>query len=79
MEKAVEEKKDLILDRVPRSVKVSWFGLAQEVRILGDFDRWTRGKELSSEEITANMESEFTAELKLLPVHNYIKFKIVSY
>lgn len=40
--------------RVVRKVPVEWVGVASEVRIMGDFDGWTRGHELSAEDVTSD-------------------------
>jgi len=47
---------------------VSWVGVAEDVRVMGDFDGWTRGKELCADEISEHVISEFTGVLELLPV-----------
>lgn len=65
---ALEEERKSISNSCPRKVPITWVGVAQEVRIMGDFDGWTRGKELSAEEISENVMSEFTCTLDLLPV-----------
>lgn len=47
---------------------MSWFGVACEVRLMGSFDGWTRGVDLSAEELSDSVYTEFEAELVLLPV-----------
>lgn len=53
---------------VPRRVPVSWYGVAMDVQLMGSFDNWTRGIELSAEDLSDSVLTEFTAELHLLPV-----------
>eukprot|EP01024_Parvocaulis_polyphysoides_P024077 TRINITY_DN22124_c0_g1_i1.p3 TRINITY_DN22124_c0_g1~~TRINITY_DN22124_c0_g1_i1.p3 ORF type:complete len:105 (-),score=7.88 TRINITY_DN22124_c0_g1_i1:225-539(-) len=43
---ATSYKKQLY-QRVPRQVTMQWVGVASTVRVMGDFDNWTRGQELS--------------------------------
>ena len=65
---ALEKEREVISSSCPRRVPITWVGVAQDVRIMGDFDGWTRGKELSAEEISEQVMSEFTGTLELLPV-----------
>lgn len=54
--------------RVPREVPVNWYGVASEVRLMGDFDGWTRGIDLSADDISDNVFTHFEAKVLLLPV-----------
>jgi hypothetical protein len=54
--------------RVPREVPVFWYGVASEVRLMGDFDGWTRGVDLCAEDFTDNVFTQFEANVLLLPV-----------
>ena len=53
---------------VPRQIPVSWYGVASEVRLMGSFDSWTRGFNLSAEEINDSVFTTFRAVVPLLPV-----------
>lgn len=62
-----KETKDL--DRlVMRHVPVAWYGVASDVKLLGDFDSWTRGFSLSPVEIQDQTFTKFSAVISLLPV-----------
>lgn len=54
--------------RIPREVRVAWYGVASEVRLMGDFDGWTRGVDLSADNISDSVFTHFEATLLLLPV-----------
>lgn len=51
---AVLEQRAEFGRRVVRKVPVEWIGVASEVKIMGDFDDWTRGHELSAEDVTTD-------------------------
>ena len=53
---------------VPREVPISWYGVASEVRLMGSFDNWSRGFDLSTEEITDSVFTTFRATVPLVPV-----------
>jgi len=57
-------------------VPVSWMGVAEEIKIMGSFDNWTRGVELSAEDYTYSGEQEFSAVLELLPGQYEVKFLV---
>lgn len=40
--------------RVVRKVPVEWIGVASEVKVMGDFDDWRRGHELSAEDVASD-------------------------
>jgi hypothetical protein len=54
--------------KVPRKVPVAWFGVASEVRLMGSFDGWTRGVDLSADDISDSVFTRFEATVLLLPV-----------
>ena len=60
------------LDRlVAREVPVEWYGVASDVRLMGDFDGWTRGTHLSAEVWGSdNVFTRFTAKMLLPKVRN---------
>ena len=54
--------------RVVRRVPVAWMGVASEVRVVGDFDGWGGGVELSAEDVTSDsVFSRFEGALMLRP------------
>ena len=53
---------------VPRGVPISWYGVASEVRLMGSFDGWSRGVDLSAEEISDSVFTTFRATVPLVPV-----------
>ncbi len=69
--------------RVPRQVPVAWFGVASEVRLMGSFDGWTRGVDLSADDISDSVFTRFEATVLLLPVRDplnkgALKTRIIS-
>lgn len=57
------------IDRLKqRKIPVVWFGIAQEVRLMGSFDNWTQGFSLSAEEFSDGTFTKFQAVLRLVPV-----------
>ena len=53
---------------MPREVPVAWYGMASEVRLMGGFDGWSRGYDLSAEDVGGNIFTRFEAMVPLLPV-----------
>lgn len=51
-----------------RQIPVVWFGIAQEVRLMGSFDNWTQGFSLSAEEFSDGTFTKFQSTLGLVPV-----------
>lgn len=51
---AVLEQRAEFGKRVVRKVPVEWIGVASEVKVMGDFDDWTRGHELSAEDVASD-------------------------
>ena len=64
MEKTLAGVDQLVIRRVP----VVWYGLATDVRLVGDFDSWTEGFSLSPDEIQDQTFTKFSAEVPLRPV-----------
>ena len=58
--------------RVPRPVPVSYYGVASEVRLMGDFDGWTQGFALSAEEISDDVFTRFEGQALLPPVRRLV-------
>ena len=48
-----------------REVPLTWTGMAEDVRVMGSFDGWTEGAQLSPEELGTPMR--FGGVLKLRP------------
>lgn len=51
-----------------RRIPVVWFGIAQQVRLMGSFDNWTQGFGLSAHEFSDNTFTRFQATLTIVPV-----------
>ena len=50
-------------------VPVTWVGTASEVKLVGDFDSWTRGVDLSAPDVDSDsVLRTFEGTLLLLPV-----------
>ena len=57
------------IDRLKqRKIPVVWFGIAQEVRLMGSFDDWTQGFSLSAGEFSDGTFTKFQGVLGLVPV-----------
>ena len=69
MLQAIHRSRDTFRARVPQRVPVTWVGVASEVRLVGDFDDWTHGVELSASEMDydSSMRS-LEGVIPLLPV-----------
>ncbi|GAX80595.1 hypothetical protein CEUSTIGMA_g8031.t1 [Chlamydomonas eustigma] len=77
LEQAVQSVRDSFSARVPQRVPVTWVGVASEVRLVGDFDEWTRGVELSASEIDFDGSIRtFEAVVPLLPGCYRVKFMV---
>lgn len=77
LEAVVQAQRTAFAKRVPVRVPVAWVGVASEVRLMGDFDGWMRGFELSA----ANVDSDgviktFEANVPLLPGRYRAKFLV---
>ncbi|KAL3142359.1 hypothetical protein ABBQ38_002696 [Trebouxia sp. C0009 RCD-2024] len=59
-----------------RQIPVVWFGIAQEVRLMGSFDNWTRGFSLSAEEFSDGTFTKFQGTLGLVPGQYEVKFLV---
>jgi hypothetical protein len=64
IEREAEELDKMVLREVP----VTWQGVASDVRLLGDFDNWTKGFGLSPGETQDATFTKFTANIPLPPV-----------
>lgn len=63
--------------RVPRPVPVEWVGVASEVVLMGDFDGWTRGRELPAEDLTSDsVYCRFEGTLSLRPGRYRVKLLV---
>ena len=70
IDKEAKELDQLVMRRIP----IAWYGVASDVKLLGDFDSWTRGFSLSPAEIQDQTFTKFSAVITLLPVsssHSY--------
>lgn len=60
----------------PRKVPVSWYGIGQEVRVMGSFDGWATGVLLSAEELQDDVFNCYTGTLRLTPGTYDVKFLV---
>ncbi|XP_031474716.1 protein PTST, chloroplastic [Nymphaea colorata] len=72
-EKLKEQTKD-VGDMKFRNVSLSWFGMAECVQVMGSFDGWSQGEDMSPE--YTGGANKFSAELKLRPGRYEIKFLV---
>ncbi|PNH06798.1 hypothetical protein TSOC_006786 [Tetrabaena socialis] len=74
---ALEDQRAAFTKRVPKKVPVAWVGVASEVKLMGDFDGWTRGFELSAGSIDSDgVIKTFEAQVPLLPGRYLTKFMV---
>lgn len=59
-----------------RKIPVVWYGIAQQVRLMGDFDGWTQGFSLSADDIHDGTFTKFHATLSLPPGQYQVKFVV---
>ena len=71
----LEAQLEAVDDMSLRAVPIKWVGVAEDVRVMGTFDGWTRGEQLSPEEYTGTF-TEFSGELKVRPGAYEIKFLV---
>ncbi|CAI5474537.1 unnamed protein product [Closterium sp. Yama58-4] len=57
-----------------REVPLVWFGMAEDVKVMGSFDGWTYGEQMSPE--TTGTMTRFSTVLKLRPGRYEIKFLV---
>lgn len=59
-----------------QTVPISWFGVAESIKLMGSFDNWTAGFELSPEDYTYSGDQTFSVEAQLLPGSYEVKFLV---
>eukprot|EP00240_Pyramimonas_obovata_P004206 CAMPEP_0118928440 /NCGR_PEP_ID=MMETSP1169-20130426/5686_1 /TAXON_ID=36882 /ORGANISM="Pyramimonas obovata, Strain CCMP722" /LENGTH=373 /DNA_ID=CAMNT_0006870413 /DNA_START=387 /DNA_END=1508 /DNA_ORIENTATION=- len=59
-----------------QAVPISWFGVAESIKLMGSFDNWTAGFELSPEDYTFSGDQTFSVEAQLLPGSYEVKFLV---
>ncbi|KAH9571341.1 hypothetical protein CY35_02G089500 [Sphagnum magellanicum] len=71
----LEEMQKLIFARIKdvdmvrtREVDIAYYGMAEDVRVMGSFDGWTYGEQMSPE--STSMYTRFTSTIKLRPGRN---------
>lgn len=57
-----------------KEVPLVWFGMAEDVKVMGTFDGWTYGEQMSPE--TTGTMTRFTTVLKLRPGRYEVKFLV---
>lgn len=56
---------------------MEWVGCANEVVLMGDWDGWTRGQELSAEDVTSDsVYARFEGVLLLRPGRYHVKLMV---
>ncbi|CAK9198827.1 unnamed protein product [Sphagnum troendelagicum] len=77
----LEEMQKLIFARIKdvdmvqtREVDLVYYGMAEDVRVMGSFDGWTYGEQMSPE--STGMYTRFTSTVKLRPGRYEIKFLV---
>lgn len=58
-----------------RQIPVVWFGIAQEVKLMGSFDNWTQGFSLSAQEFSDGTFTKFKGVLALVPVSSPKRYR----
>ncbi|GIL62875.1 hypothetical protein Vafri_17087 [Volvox africanus] len=77
LEATVQAQRTSFAKRVPKRVPVAWVGVASEVKLMGNFDGWTRGFELSAASIDSDgVIRTFEADVPLLPGRYRVKFQV---
>uniref|UniRef100_A0A7S3QVB9 AMP-activated protein kinase glycogen-binding domain-containing protein n=2 Tax=Dunaliella tertiolecta TaxID=3047 RepID=A0A7S3QVB9_DUNTE len=78
LEKAMKEQREAMQKLVPVKVPIKWDGGANSVRVMGSFDFWTRGVDMSSPDADGgdSMQRSFETTLSLVPGTYLIKFLV---
>lgn len=76
LQQVVEDQTGKLDQLTERRIPVVWFGIAQEVRLMGDFDNWTQGFSLSAEEFSDGTFTRFQGDIKLVPGRYQVKFLV---
>lgn len=59
-----------------RELPLAWYGNAQEVRVMGSWDDWSTGVELSPSSIPDQVFTKFEGVLRLRPGKHFLKFLV---
>jgi len=59
-----------------QKVPITWFGVAQSIKLMGSFDNWTAGFELSPEDYTFSGDQLFEVDAQMLPGTYEVKFLV---
>ncbi|DBB05624.1 TPA: hypothetical protein ACH3X1_012243 [Trebouxia sp. C0004] len=76
LQQVVKDQTGKLDQLTERRILVVWFGIAQEVRLMGDFDNWTQGFSLSAEEFSDGTFTQFQSDIKLVPGRYQVKFLV---
>ncbi|KAL0022502.1 hypothetical protein WJX79_003099 [Trebouxia sp. C0005] len=76
LQQVVKDQTGKLDQLTERRIPVVWFGIAQEVRLMGDFDSWTQGFSLSAEECSDGTFTRFQGDIKLVPGRYQVKFLV---
>ena len=59
-----------------RSIPITWTGNASDVQLMGDFDQWTKGIQLSPEFFEGGTNNHFRCDAALPPGEYQVKFLV---
>ncbi|KAF5836360.1 hypothetical protein DUNSADRAFT_6047 [Dunaliella salina] len=78
LEKEMKKQREAMQKLVPVKVPIKWDGGANSVRVMGTFDFWTRGVDMSSPDADEgdSMQRSFETTLSLMPGTYLIKFLV---
>ena len=75
LQEATRKAKEAFRARVPQKIPLTWNGVAQSVRFVGEFDSWTLGVDLNASDLDSSVRS-FEGSVSLLPGRYRCKFVV---
>ncbi|KAK9817139.1 hypothetical protein WJX72_010149 [[Myrmecia] bisecta] len=76
LQQAVQQQASAQGNLVMREVPVAYYGVASEVRLMGDFDGWSSGVALAAEAVTDSVFTKFETTMQLLPGTYQVKWLV---
>lgn len=76
LHQAMQENVEALDLQSTRTVPIFWEGVAEDVKMMGSFDDWTRGLALSAEDYTFAGSQLFSGEIDLIPGEYEVKFVV---
>ncbi|KAK3246379.1 hypothetical protein CYMTET_44079 [Cymbomonas tetramitiformis] len=76
LHQAMQENVEALDLQSTRTVPIFWEGVAEDVKMMGSFDDWTRGLTLSAEDYTFAGSQLFSGEIDLIPGEYEVKFVV---